>query len=187
MPLLCERISGTCSVVSRLALDPSIANLVPATTPNTAQTTPLLPNSAPAELPRATNNTPCQDHRHLAPLSSLRLLARYAPRAQPRSRSRSLDANTAQLADVTKAIKSIVDGDVETDLAPAYQKYNEEQYTTTKLPGGSTDVLVSPYNSLGDGRYYDTETQSSFDFDHATQKASAIQSYVVESQHEDLV
>ena len=110
-------------------------------------------------------------------------------RGTPRAcyHQRSLDANTAQLADVTKAIKSIVDGDVETDLAPAYQKYNEEQYTTTKLPGGSTDVLVSPYNSLGDGRYYDTETQSSFDFDHATQKASAVQSYVVESQHEDLV
>lgn len=120
-------------------------------------------------------------------MSSLRLLARCAPAARAQLRLRSLDANTAQLADVTKAIKSIVDGNVEADLAPAYQKYNEEQYTTTKLPGGSTDVLVSPYNSLGDGRYYDTETQSSFDFDHATQKASAVQSYVVESQHEDLV
>lgn len=98
------------------------------------------------------------------------------------------DANTAQLADVTKAIKSILgDDNVETELAPAYQKYNEEQFTTTKLPGGSTEILVSPYNSLGDGRYYDVETQSSFDFDHATQKASAVQSYVVESQHEDLV
>jgi capping protein alpha len=98
------------------------------------------------------------------------------------------DANTAQLADVTKAIKSILgDDNVETDLGPAYEKYNEAQFTTTKLPGGSTEILVSPYNSLGDGRYYDVETQSSFDFDHATQKASAVQSYVVESQHEDLV
>jgi len=59
--------------------------------------------------------------------------------------------------------------------------------TTTKLPGGATEVIVSQYNSLGDGRYYDVETQSSFDFDHATGKASAVQSYVMESQHEDLM
>jgi capping protein alpha len=97
-------------------------------------------------------------------------------------------APPGELADVTKAIKSILgDDNVETDLGPAYEKYNEAQFTTTKLPGGSTEILVSPYNSLGDGRYYDVETQSSFDFDHATQKASAVQSYVVESQHEDLV
>lgn len=116
---------------------------------------------------------------------SLHLLARYALLRYP---LQYRDANTAQLTDVTKAIKSILgDEDVETELAPAYQKYNEEQFTTTKLPGGSTEILISPYNSLGDGRYYDAETQSSFDFDHATQKASAVQSYVVESQHEDLV
>jgi capping protein alpha len=48
-------------------------------------------------------------------------------------------------------------------------------------------VLVSEYNSLGDNRYYDVETQSSFDFDHATGKANAVQSFVLESQHEDLV
>jgi hypothetical protein len=93
-----------------------------------------------------------------------------------------------QLADVTKAIKSILESDnVEAKLAPAFQQYNEEQFTTTKLPGGATEVLVSEHNSLGDGRYYDVETQSSFDFDHATGKASAVQSYVLESQHEDLV
>jgi capping protein alpha len=96
--------------------------------------------------------------------------------------------DTAQLADVTKAIKSILDDDsVQTELAPAYEKYNEEQFTTTKLPGGSTEVVVSPYNSLGDGRYYDVDTQSSFDFDHVAQKASAVQSYVVEGEHEQLV
>lgn len=96
--------------------------------------------------------------------------------------------NNAQLADVTKAIKSILGGNnVQEQLAPAFQQYNEEQFTTTKLPGGSTEVLVSQYNSLGAGRYYDAETQSSFDFDHATGKASAVQSHVVESQHEELV
>jgi capping protein alpha len=99
-----------------------------------------------------------------------------------------LRPNTRQLADVTKAIKSILENDnVEAQLAPAYQQYNEEQFTTTRLPGGATEVIVSQYNSLGDGRYYDVETQSSFDFDHATGKATAVQSYVMESQHEGLM
>ncbi|KAH7397335.1 F-actin-capping protein-like protein subunit alpha-1 [Pyrenochaeta sp. MPI-SDFR-AT-0127] len=97
-------------------------------------------------------------------------------------------APPGELVDVTKAIKSILgDDSVQTELSPSFEKYNEEQLTTTKLPGGSTEVLVSAHNSLGDGRYYDVETQSSFDFDHATGKASAVQSYVLESQHNDLV
>ncbi|KAF2732003.1 F-actin-capping protein-like protein subunit alpha-1 [Polyplosphaeria fusca] len=93
-----------------------------------------------------------------------------------------------ELGDVTKAIKSILgDDSVQSELAPAFEKYNEEQFTTVKLPGGSGEVIVSPHNSLGDGRYYDVESQSSFLFDHATQKASGSQSYVLESNHSDLV
>ncbi|KUI53001.1 2-oxoisovalerate dehydrogenase subunit beta, mitochondrial [Cytospora mali] len=38
------------------------------------------------------------------------------------------------------------------ELGPAFQKYNEEQFTTVKLPGSSEPVLVSSHNSLGDGR-----------------------------------
>jgi len=54
-------------------------------------------------------------------------------------------------------------------LTPAFEKYNEEQLTTTKLPGGSQSVIVSSYAALGDGRYYDVASSSSFDFDHVTQ------------------
>jgi capping protein alpha len=56
-----------------------------------------------------------------------------------------------------------------------------------KLPGGSSEVLVSPYNSLGDGRYYDVESQSSYQFDHESGKASDVRSYVLEGEHEELV
>jgi hypothetical protein len=53
-------------------------------------------------------------------------------------------------------------------LGPAFQKYNEEQFTTVKLPGGSQQVIVSTHSSLGDDRYYDVESSSSFEFDHTT-------------------
>lgn len=48
-------------------------------------------------------------------------------------------------------------------------------------------VIISEFNSLGDGRYFDTASQTSFAFDHATQKASDAQSHVTESQQSDLM
>jgi hypothetical protein len=55
------------------------------------------------------------------------------------------------------------------DLGPAFQKYNEEQFVTVKLPGSSQQVIISSHCLLGDGRYYDVESSSSFAFDHSTQ------------------
>ena len=77
--------------------------------------------------------------------------------------------------------------DVINDLGPAFEKYNEEQFATVKLPGGSQSVLVSEFNKLDDGRYFDVESSSSFTFDHSTHKASDLQSYVLESANEDLM
>ncbi len=68
-------------------------------------------------------------------------------------------------------------------LGPAFARYNEEQFTTAKLPGGSqqvcsegidwgpaeSQVLVSSHNALGDSRYYDAASQTSFAFDHVAQ------------------
>ncbi|KAI9736527.1 MAG: F-actin-capping protein subunit alpha [Claussenomyces sp. TS43310] len=96
-------------------------------------------------------------------------------------------APPGELADVIADIKTLTSPDVVAQLGPAFQKYNEEQFATVKLPGGSQHVLVTPYNSLGDGRYYDVESSSSFAFDHITQKASATQTHVLESNHLDLV
>lgn len=59
-------------------------------------------------------------------------------------------------------------------LGPAFEKYNEEQFTTVKLPGGSQQVVVSTHSSLGDGRYFDVESSSSFEFDHVTRVRTAL-------------
>ncbi|PSS22253.1 hypothetical protein M430DRAFT_137310 [Amorphotheca resinae ATCC 22711] len=98
-------------------------------------------------------------------------------------------APPGELADVIADIKALTVSSPDTisQLGPAFEKYNEEQFVTVKLPGGSQHVIVSSYNSLGDGRYYDVESSSSFAFNHSTQKASAVQSHVLESSHSDLV
>ncbi|KAA6413582.1 MAG: f-actin-capping subunit alpha [Lasallia pustulata] len=98
-------------------------------------------------------------------------------------------APPGELADVIADIKSLTveEPSILQSVNPAFKKYNEEQLATTKLPGSSQHVIISPYNSLGEGRYYDVESQTSFSFDHTTQKASNAQSHVFESQHTDLM
>lgn len=69
----------------------------------------------------------------------------------------------------------------------AFKKYNEEQFTTTKLSGADEEVIVSPYNQLEGTRYFDVETQTSFDFDHITRKATNSQPYTLDSKHGHLI
>ncbi|KFZ13611.1 hypothetical protein V501_03627 [Pseudogymnoascus sp. VKM F-4519 (FW-2642)] len=98
-------------------------------------------------------------------------------------------APPGELGDVIADIKALTVESPELigQLGPAFEKYNEEQFATVKLPGGSQQVIVSSHNSLGDGRYFDVENSSSFEFDHSTQKASNVQSYVLESANSDLI
>ncbi|KAI9666880.1 MAG: F-actin-capping protein subunit alpha [Alyxoria varia] len=98
-------------------------------------------------------------------------------------------APPGELPEVINDIKSLTDNDqrVLKTQEPAFQKYNEEQFTTAKLPGGSQGVVISPFNSLGDGRYYDSASKTCFSFDQITQTASSPQPYSPETRHSDLV
>ncbi|KAH8904323.1 F-actin capping protein, alpha subunit [Coniochaeta sp. PMI_546] len=98
-------------------------------------------------------------------------------------------APPGELTDVIADIKALTIStpNAVNELGPAFQKYNEEQFVTVKLPGSSQQVIISSHSSLGDGRYYDVESSSSFAFDHTTQKASAVQSHVLEGSQADLV
>ncbi|EAS36043.3 F-actin-capping protein subunit alpha [Coccidioides immitis RS] len=98
-------------------------------------------------------------------------------------------APPGELNDVVADIKALTsDGpDIINSLEPAFRSYNETQLTTTKLAGSSQEVIVSSYNRLEDGRYYDVESQTAFEFDHVSQIASAPKSHPLESQNSDLI
>lgn len=98
-------------------------------------------------------------------------------------------APPGELPNVVSDIKVLTDNDpkIISELGPVFQRYNENQFTTVKLPGSSQHVIVSAYNSLDEGRYYDVDSSSSFSFDHATQKSSEVQSYLLESSHSESV
>nr|CDP28340.1 Putative F-actin-capping protein subunit alpha [Podospora anserina S mat+] len=98
-------------------------------------------------------------------------------------------APPGELANVIEDIKAITgpDPNLIKNLSPAFQKYNEEQFITAKLPGGSSQVIISEFSALGEGRYFDSESQSSFEFDHSTGKAANVQSHVLEGEQASLV
>ncbi|EYE92078.1 F-actin-capping protein subunit alpha [Aspergillus ruber CBS 135680] len=98
-------------------------------------------------------------------------------------------APPGELSDVVADVKALTseEGDLIPSLAPAFERYNETQLATVKLPGASQEVIVSEFNKLEGNRYFDVESQTSFEVDHVTQEASDAQSYVLESQNADLI
>ncbi|KAG8532698.1 uncharacterized protein KY384_002575 [Bacidia gigantensis] len=94
-----------------------------------------------------------------------------------------------QLADVINDIEALTPSDpaILEKARPAFQKYNEDQLTSVKLPSSSQNVIISQHNHLDNGRYFDIEKRSSWAFDHVTQKVTDVQSYSSESQHLNLI
>ncbi|KAF5616987.1 3-methyl-2-oxobutanoate dehydrogenase (lipoamide)E1 beta chain precursor [Fusarium sp. NRRL 52700] len=169
---------------------PDVATLTPLTpSPNHAPAPPELPNGAPPS--SAPPPLDCVAHAVPQELHALSLNANANANAHLETVSAFVEgAPPGELADVIADIKSLTletSPDIISSLGPAFEKYNEEQFVTVKLPGSSQPVIISSHNSLGDGRYYDVESSSSFAFDHTTQKASAVQSHVLEGAQADLV
>jgi len=96
-------------------------------------------------------------------------------------------APPGELSNVVSAIKTITEQSSLAQLKPVFKQYDEDQFVTVKLPGASQSVIISKYNSLGDGRYFDVESLSSWAFDHESQRASNVQSYSLESSNADLI
>ncbi|CRL29194.1 F-actin capping protein, alpha subunit, actin binding [Penicillium camemberti] len=98
-------------------------------------------------------------------------------------------APPGELADVVADVQALTSEgeDIVPSLLSAFKRYNETQLATVKLPGSSQEVIISGFNELEDNRYFDPESQTSFEVDHTTQTASAAQSYALESEHADLI
>ncbi|KAI5807433.1 F-actin-capping protein subunit alpha [Peziza echinospora] len=100
-----------------------------------------------------------------------------------------LDAPPGELKEVLESINCLVSDSPEVfpGLTPALEKYNKEQLISVKLPGAARSVLLSDYNVLPDGRFFDPGSQSSWSYDHTKQKALNVQSYTLESSNAGLI
>ena len=62
-------------------------------------------------------------------------------------------------------------------LASVNSRYNQDQFVQAELDGTSEACLITEFNELPDGRYYDPRTKKSFKFDHLHFKASDYEAY----------
>lgn len=82
-----------------------------------------------------------------------------------------------EINDVFADIRALVEDDdkVTASSRPEIAKYNKKQLITTKV--ASTDVIISEYNELEDGKFFDAISGKSFEFDHLKLVASHVESY----------
>lgn len=63
-------------------------------------------------------------------------------------------------------------------LSSVNSRYNQDQYIQCELEGsGAEPCLITEFNELADGRYYDPRTKQSFKFDHLHFKVTDLEPY----------
>ena len=58
-----------------------------------------------------------------------------------------------------------------------FSQYNKELFTACKLPNVNEMVLITDYNDLGGGRFFDPKSKHSFKYDHLKREASDIEPF----------
>lgn len=56
-------------------------------------------------------------------------------------------------------------------------RYNQDQFVQCEIDGSTDASIISEYNELPNGRYYDPRTKKSFKFDHLHLKSSELESH----------
>ncbi|VDN04279.1 unnamed protein product [Thelazia callipaeda] len=60
--------------------------------------------------------------------------------------------------------------------AAAFAEYNKEQFIPVKLEGVEKQTLITSFNEMPDGRFYDPRSRKSFKYEHLRKEAIDIQS-----------
>lgn len=90
-----------------------------------------------------------------------------------------LQSPPGEFNEVFNDVRTLVNDDalLEKGCVESAQKYNKEQFVPVKLDAvESTLAMITAFNELPDGRYFDPRSKKTFSYDHLRKEASDVQS-----------
>ncbi|KAI6234581.1 F-actin-capping protein subunit alpha [Aphelenchoides fujianensis] len=88
------------------------------------------------------------------------------------------EAPPGEFHEVWNDLRVLVNNDqLLAQCAPAADQYHKDQLTTIRYDPALPKTLLTNYNELPEGRYFDPNTKKSFKFNALTQQASDVQPY----------